>query len=38
MQRPQDLRTHYAVLEDDPKAPWYHGPLVRLMEQLMKLQ
>jgi len=30
------LRAHYAVPLADPEAPWYHGPLIRVVEQLMK--
>ncbi len=26
------LREHYQVPEDDPPVPWYHGPVVRVME------
>lgn len=36
-QRLRTLRTRYAVPDEEPKAPWYYGPLVRVMEQLMKL-
>ena len=36
-QRLQALRLQYEVPEEDPRAPWYHGPLIRLAEQLMKL-
>lgn len=31
------LRKQYRVPEVDPEAPWYHGPLIRAVEQLMKL-
>jgi arylsulfatase A-like enzyme len=31
------LRELYQVPEEDPEAPWYHGPLIRAFEQLMKL-
>jgi len=37
-QRLQDLRRQYRVPEEDPEPPWYHGPLIRLFEQLMKLR
>jgi uncharacterized sulfatase len=29
------LRQQYAVPEEDPQAPWYHGALIRLFEQFM---
>jgi arylsulfatase A-like enzyme len=29
------LRADYQVPEDDPEAPWYHGPLVRFLEWLL---
>ena len=31
------LRVQYAVPEEDPPVPWYHGPLIRVFEQLLKL-
>lgn len=31
------LRDQYNVPEQDPEVPWYHGPLIRVMEQLLKL-
>tara|TARA_R110000823_G_scaffold305166_3_gene427084 strand:+ start:9778 stop:11343 length:1566 start_codon:yes stop_codon:yes gene_type:complete len=31
------LRSQYQVPEQDPPVPWYHGPLIRLVEYLMKL-
>ncbi|MEZ5567224.1 MAG: sulfatase [Halioglobus sp.] len=31
------LRRQYAVPEEDPPVPWYHGPLIRMVEYLMKL-
>lgn len=34
-QRLQALRAQYDVPEDEPQAPWYHGALVRVLEQLM---
>jgi arylsulfatase A-like enzyme len=34
-QRLQALRAQYDVPEDEPQAPWYHGALVRALEQLM---
>ena len=34
-QRLQALRVQYQVPEADPEVPWYHGPLVRVAEQLM---
>ncbi|NND69215.1 MAG: sulfatase, partial [Halioglobus sp.] len=36
-QRLAALRKQYAVPEEDPEVPWYHGILIRLMEQLLKL-
>jgi len=36
-QRLTALRQQYAVPEEDPEVPWYHGIVIRLMEQLMKL-
>ncbi len=35
-QRLAALRAQYAVPETDPEVPWWHGPVIRLMEQLMK--
>lgn len=34
-QRLQKLRTQYQVPETDPKVPWYHNMVVRMVEQLM---
>jgi arylsulfatase A-like enzyme len=31
------LRAQYQVPEEDPEVPWYHGPLIRIIEQLLKL-
>lgn len=31
------LREQYKVPEQDPEVPWYHGPLIRVFEQLLKL-
>ncbi|NQX87441.1 MAG: sulfatase [Halioglobus sp.] len=31
------LRNKYQVPDRDPETPWYHGPLIRTLEQLMKL-
>jgi arylsulfatase A-like enzyme len=31
------LRAQYRVPEEDPEVPWYHGPVIRAVEQLMKL-
>ena len=31
------LREQYAVPEDDPPVPWYHGPLIRMMEMLLRV-
>lgn len=36
--RLQLLRDDYGVPEQDPEAPWYHGFLIRVVEQLLKLQ
>lgn len=36
-QRLAALRQRYQVPQQDPEAPWYHGPLIRVIEQLMKL-
>ena len=35
--RLSQLRVQYAVPEQDPEAPWYHGPLIRVFEFLLKL-
>jgi arylsulfatase A-like enzyme len=35
--RLQKLRVQYDVPNTDPEVPWYHGPLVRTLERLMKL-
>ena len=32
------LRTQYQVPEEDPSVPWYHGFLIRVIEQLFKLR
>jgi hypothetical protein len=37
-QRLQALRVQYQVPQEDPQAPWYHGPLIRVFEQLLKLK
>jgi arylsulfatase A-like enzyme len=29
------LRTQYQVPEEDPPVPWYHGPMVRVLEWLL---
>lgn len=34
--RLQALRKQYQVPEKDPEVPWYHGPLIRLIEWLLK--
>jgi arylsulfatase A-like enzyme len=34
-QRLQALRVQYQVPETDPQVAWYHGPMVRAVEQLM---
>jgi arylsulfatase A-like enzyme len=31
------LRAQYKVPETDPEVPWYHGPLIRTMEKLLRL-
>ncbi len=31
------LRARYQVPEEDPEVPWWHGPLIRLFEYLLKL-
>jgi arylsulfatase A-like enzyme len=36
--RLQNLRVQYQVPAVDPEVAWYHGPLVRLVEQLMLWQ
>lgn len=36
-QRLQALRSQYQVPQEDPPVPWYHGPLIRTVEQLLKL-
>jgi|AntAceMinimDraft_11_1070367.scaffolds.fasta_scaffold00040_50 arylsulfatase A-like enzyme len=33
--RLQKLRVQYKVPHTDPEVPWYHGPLVRVVERLM---
>jgi arylsulfatase A-like enzyme len=33
-----DLRIQYQVPNTDPEAPWYHGMLIRVIEQLLKLK
>ncbi|MFK7977701.1 MAG: sulfatase [Halioglobus sp.] len=35
--RLQSLRQQYSVPDEDPEVPWYHGALIRVMEQLLKL-
>ncbi len=35
-QRLQAIRVQYGVPEEDPEVPWYHGPLIRLIEWLLK--
>jgi arylsulfatase A-like enzyme len=37
-QRLQALRELYQVPQEDPSAPWYHGPMIRVFEQLLRLQ
>jgi len=37
-QRLEQLRKTYQVPVQDPEAPWYHGPLIRVFEQLLRLQ
>lgn len=32
-----ELREQYRVPETDPSVPWYHGPMIRVFEQLLKL-
>ena len=32
------LRELYQVPDQDPEAPWYHGPLIRVFEWLLGLQ
>jgi arylsulfatase A-like enzyme len=34
-QRLQALRVQYRVPDSDPEVPWYHGPLVRVVERMM---
>lgn len=34
-QQLQALRVQYQLPATDPEVPWYHGPLVRVVEQLM---
>jgi len=36
-QRLAALRVQYAVPDEDPDVPWYHGIVIRLVEQLLKL-
>ncbi|MBT4518767.1 MAG: sulfatase [Halieaceae bacterium] len=36
--RLQALRQQYKVPETDPDVPWYHGPIVRLVEWLLSLR
>ncbi len=36
--RLQSLRAQYQVPEQDPEAPWYHGPMIRLFEWLLNLR
>jgi arylsulfatase A-like enzyme len=35
--RLDNLRSEYQVPEQDPEVPWYHGILIRIVEQLLKL-
>lgn len=35
--RLQGLRAKYAVPAEDPEVPWYHGPAIRVVEQLLRL-
>jgi arylsulfatase A-like enzyme len=37
-QRLEQLRRTYQVPDQDPRAPWYHGPAVRLFELFLSLQ
>jgi arylsulfatase A-like enzyme len=37
VKRLKSLREQYQVPENDPEAPWYHGPMIRVIEQLLKL-
>ncbi len=37
LRRLEQLRTQYGVPREDPPVPWYHGPLIRLLEHLLKL-
>ncbi len=32
------LRAQYQVPDEEPEAPWYHGPLIRVVEQLLRLR
>ena len=32
------LRQQYRVPAEDPEAPWYHGPMIRVVEWLLGLQ
>jgi arylsulfatase A-like enzyme len=36
--RLQVLREQYQVPQEDPAVPWYHGPMIRVFEQLLKLK
>jgi arylsulfatase A-like enzyme len=36
-QRLQRLRRDYGVPDEDPEAPWYHGAMIRIFEQLLRL-
>ena len=38
VKRLKSLREQYQVPENDPEAPWYHGPMIRVFEQLLKLK
>jgi arylsulfatase A-like enzyme len=38
VKRLKALREQYQVPENDPEAPWYHGPMIRVFEQLLKLK
>ncbi|MDX1736471.1 MAG: sulfatase, partial [Halioglobus sp.] len=35
--RLQALRRQYQVPDEDPHVPWYHGPMIRIVEQLLRL-
>ncbi|MAT91115.1 MAG: sulfatase [Halioglobus sp.] len=37
VQRLRALRSQYQVPDEDPQVPWYHGLLIRTVEQLMRL-